>query len=96
MTQDEHWEQHYEAFLSFLTEQKRRPSKYRLEERQMLHWFKYQKKRLARNRFKPERMEKFQKLMELAQRYLRTNQYLYTNPIEAGDRFCGDLFADQE
>ena len=55
MTQDELWKQNYRTFIDFMTTQKRRPSKHRLEEHQMLNWLKYQKKSLAQGKLKPER-----------------------------------------
>ncbi|MBR1520685.1 MAG: hypothetical protein IJ635_05550 [Bacteroidaceae bacterium] len=79
MTHDDLWELNYLDILDFMTEQKRRPSKHRLEEHQMLNWIKYQKKRLAQGRMKPERIERFNHLLAIASQYLRKNQYAYSN-----------------
>lgn len=92
MTQDELWEQNYRTFIDFMTTQKRRPSKHRLEEHQMLNWLKYQKKSLAQGKLKPERIEKFLKLLEIAGLYLRKNQYAYASQEDAGNGFYDDLF----
>lgn len=78
MTHDDLWELNYLDILDFMTEQKRRPSKHRLEEHQMLYWIKYQKKRLAKGRMKPERIERFKHLLAVASQYLRKNQYAYS------------------
>ncbi|MDY6257929.1 MAG: hypothetical protein SPL58_08190 [Bacteroidaceae bacterium] len=95
MTQDELWEQNYRTFIDFMTTQKRRPSKHRLEEHQMLNWLKYQKKSLAQGKFKPERIEKFLKLLEIAGLYLRKNQYVYTHKRPDEGYFYRDLFEDE-
>ncbi|MBR1491839.1 MAG: hypothetical protein IJ610_03705 [Bacteroidaceae bacterium] len=92
MTQDELWEQNYRTFIDFMTTQNRRPSKHRLEEHQMLNWLKYQKKSLAQGKLKPERIEKFLKLLEIAGLYLRKNQYAYASQEDAGNGFYDDLF----
>jgi len=95
MTQDELWEQNYRTFIDFMTTQKRRPSKHRLEEHQMLNWLKYQKKSLAQGKLKPERIEKFLKLLEIAGLYLRKNQYVYTHKRPDEGYFYRDLFEDE-
>ena len=44
MTQEERWQQQYEQMMSFMETNQRRPSKYRLEEHDMLNWVQgYQK-----------------------------------------------------
>lgn len=92
MTQDDLWELNYLDIMGFMTEQKRRPSKHRLEEHQMLNWLKYQKKRLAMGRLKPNRIERFNRLLTVAEQYLRKNQYAYRKPQPSQGDFCGDLF----
>ena len=90
MTRDELWEQNYNACLDFLTKNKKRPSKHRMEEHQMLNWIKYQKKRLAQEKMQPHRRERFKQLLELSENYLRKNQYAYATPPQDG--FCGNFF----
>ncbi|MBR0046374.1 MAG: helicase associated domain-containing protein [Bacteroidaceae bacterium] len=90
MTQDELWEKNYRLILDFMNEQKKRPSKHHLEERQMLNWLKYQKKRLAQGKLKPDRIDKLQYLFKIANIVLRKNQYAYT--YHSVDGFCGDFF----
>lgn len=92
MTQDDLWELNYLDIMDFMTEQKRRPSKHRLEEHQMLNWLKYQKKRMAQGLLKPNRIERFNRLLIVAEQYLRKNQYAYKRVQPSPDEFCGDLF----
>ncbi|MBQ7420139.1 MAG: hypothetical protein IJV17_05280 [Prevotella sp.] len=44
MTQEERWQQQYEQMMSFMETYHRRPSEHRLEEHDMLNWFKATKK----------------------------------------------------
>ena len=40
MTQNERWQRQYEEMMTFMETNHRRPSKHRLEEHDMLNWFK--------------------------------------------------------
>jgi hypothetical protein len=75
MTQDERWQMQYEQMMSFIEENHRRPSKHRIEEHDLLNWFKHTKKMIAKGDYPTERLEKFAKLLELADKYRRKNQY---------------------
>ena len=75
MTQDERWQRQYEQMMNFMEENHRRPSKHRLEEHDMLNWFKATKKQIAKGNCPPERLEKFARLMEVAEKYRRVNQH---------------------
>lgn len=75
MTQDERWQIQYEQMMAFIEKYHRRPSKYRLEEHDLLNWFKHTKKMIAKGAYPPERLEKFAQLIELADKYRRKNQY---------------------
>jgi len=75
MTQDERWQQQYEQMMAFMNENHRRPSKHRLEEHDMLNWYKATKKRIAKGELAEDRLEKFKTLQELAEKYRRLNQY---------------------
>lgn len=79
MTHDELWEQNYRHIMAFMMNEKRRPSKYNPEERQMHNWLKYQKKCLAQGQLSPQRSEMFKKLLKLLEQYQRKNQYAYVN-----------------
>ena len=78
MTQDERWQAQYEQMLAFMETNHRRPSKHRLEEHDMLNWFKSTKKKIAKGDYPPERLKKFAILLETANRYRRKNQYEWT------------------
>ena len=67
MTQDEKWQMQYDHH--------RRPSKHRIEEHDLLNWFKHTKKMIAKGGYPPDRLEKFAKLLEVANKYRRKNQY---------------------
>ena len=75
MTQDERWQQQYEQMMAFMNENHRRPSKYRLEEHDMLNWYKATKKRIAKGELSEDRLEKFKTLQEVAEKYRRLNQH---------------------
>ena len=75
MTQDERWQQQYEQMLAFMNENHGRPSKHRLEEHDMLNWYKATKKRIAKGELSEDRLEKFKTLQEIAEKYRRLNQY---------------------
>ena len=76
MTQDEKWLEHYNEVVDFIETNHRNPSKYRLEEHNMLSWCKQQRKLLNAGALKPERVGMFEKLQELAEKYRRVNQYV--------------------
>ena len=48
----------YGEVMSFLEEKHRNPSKYRIEEHDMLNWIKANRKALNAGKLKPERVEK--------------------------------------
>ena len=75
MTQDERWMTRYNEVVTFIETNKRNPSKHRIEEHDMLNWLKANRKALNAGKMKPERVEKFRKLMEMMERYRRKNQY---------------------
>jgi hypothetical protein len=75
MTQDEKWQAKYEEVIGFIEANHRNPSKYRLEEHNMLNWVKANRKALNAGKMKAERVEKFEKLQELMEGCKRKNQY---------------------
>ena len=76
MTQDERWLVRYNEVMGFLEENHRNPSKHRIDEHDHLNWLKANRKVLNAGKMKPERVEKFRKLLELTERYRRKNQYV--------------------
>ena len=82
MTQEERWQVQYEQMMAFMEENHRRPSKYKQEEHDMLNWFKSNKKMMNKGIFPEERLERFNKLLELAEKYRRLNQYDAKEEVE--------------
>ena len=75
MTQDEKWIARYNEVKTFIETNKRNPSKYRIEERDMLNWVKANRKVMNKGKMKPERVEKFKELLAMTEQYRRKNQY---------------------
>ena len=75
MTQDEKWLAKYKEVIDFIETNQRNPSKYRIEEHDMMNWLKTNRKVLNAGKMKPERVEKFRKLLEMMEQYRRKNQY---------------------
>ena len=76
MTQDEIWQKRYDEVVGFIETNKRNPSKYDAEERgEYYTWLKHNRKQLNAGTLKPERVEKFRKLLELREQCKRKNQY---------------------
>lgn len=59
----------------FIEENKRNPSRHRIEEHDMLNWVKQQRKLVNAGKLKEERGELFSQLMALMEQYKRKNQY---------------------
>ena len=75
MDQETRWMTRYEEVVDFIEANKRNPSKHRIEEHDMLNWLKANRKAMNAGKMKPERVEKFRKLLELTEQYRRKNQY---------------------
>ena len=76
MIQEERWQKRYEEVKDFIKVNKRNPSKHDEEERgKYLNWIKANRKVLNSGKMKPERVEKFRKLLALTEQYRRKNQY---------------------
>ena len=75
MTQDEKWIAKYKEVIDFIETNHRNPSKYRIEEHDMLNWLKANRKVLNAEKMKPERVEKFKELLALTEQHRRKNQY---------------------
>ena len=76
MMQDERWLMKYNEVKSFIEMNHQNPSKHRVEEHLMLNWVKANRKVMNKSELKPEREEKFRKLLELTEQYRRKNQYI--------------------
>ena len=76
MTQDERWLQQWQTVMDFMEANKRRPSKYYLEERNNWNWMRHQQKLMGKGEMKEERIEMFEELVALMEQYRRKNQYI--------------------
>ena len=65
----------YKEVVEFVESNRRNPSKHRIEEHDMLNWLKANRKVMNAGKMKPERVEKFRKLLEMTEQYRRKNQY---------------------
>lgn len=76
MTQDERWNIRYEKVKAFIEENHRNPSKYNLEEHDMLNWLKANRKRMNAGELKEPRLEIFRELLELVEQNKHKNQWV--------------------
>ena len=75
MTQDERWLAQWKEVMDFMETNKRRPSKFVDSERGLRNWWKHQQKLLNAGDLKPDRIEKFNELLKVGEKYKRVNQY---------------------
>lgn len=76
MTQDERWHKRYDEVMEFITSNHRNPSKYNLEEHDMLNWLKANRKRMNAGELKPDRVSMFKNLLSLVEENKRKNQWV--------------------
>ena len=76
MTQDERWNTRFEEVKAFIENNKRNPSKHRIEEHDMLNWLKANRKMMNAGKLKEDRVEAFKKLLEMMEECKRVNQYV--------------------
>lgn len=76
MTQDERWLSKFNEIMALMAENHRRPSKYNMEERNLWNWLRHTQKQMNSGELKPERVELFEKVLDLCERYKRVNQWL--------------------
>ena len=75
MDQETRWLTKYNEVVEFIQTNHRNPSRHRIEEHDMLNWLKANRKRVNAGKLKPERVEMFNRLMELMEQYKRVNQW---------------------
>ena len=75
MTQDDRWMVQWKEVIDFMEANKRRPSKFVDSERSLRNWWKHQQKLLNAGELKADRIEKFNQLLELGERYKHVNQW---------------------
>ena len=76
MDQDTRWLTRYNEVKAFIEREHRNPSKYKLEEHDMLNWLKANRKKVNAGEMKEPRLSSFRELLELAEKYRRVNQYV--------------------
>ena len=76
MDQETRWLMRYNEVKRFIEENKRNPSKHRIEEHDMLNWVKHQRKLVNAGELKPDRIEQFKELLALIEENKRVNQYV--------------------
>ena len=75
MDQDTRWMVRYNEVKSFIETNHRNPSKHRIEEHDMLNWVKANRKAFNAGKLKPDRVDLFNRLLELVEQYKRVNQW---------------------
>lgn len=75
MTQEERWKNRYEEVVGFIETNHRNPSKYRDEEKLLVHVLKRGRKLINAGELKEPRLTMFKELLELSEQYKHKNQY---------------------
>ena len=75
MTQEERWLTRYNEVKGFIEREHRNPSKFIPEERGLKNWVRHQQKLVNKGELKPSRLEKFNELLQIGERYKHVNQY---------------------
>lgn len=75
MSQEERWMVRYQEVKDFIEANHRNPSKYKPEEKLMVHFLKRGRKLINANELQEPRLSKFKELLNLSEQYRRKNQY---------------------
>lgn len=75
MTQDERWLLRYNEVKGFIETNNRNPSKYRDEEKLMVHFLKRGRKLMNAGELQEPRLSKFKELLAIVENNKRKNQY---------------------
>ena len=81
MDQETRWMTRYNEVVAFIDANKRNPSRHRIEEHDHLNWLKANRKALNAGKMKPERVEKFRKLLGMIEQYRRVNQWEHRGEV---------------
>ena len=65
----------YKEVVDFIEANHRNPSRHRIEEHDMLNWVKANRKAMNTGRMKEDRVEAFEKLLEMMGENKRVNQW---------------------
>lgn len=79
MTHEQRWMMMWQMYMDFLHNNKRRPSKYQPEERDLVNWAKHNRKLVNKGELKDDRKARFDQLVAEAEKYQRVNQHQYVN-----------------
>lgn len=74
MTQDERWLARYNQVKAVIEREHRNPSKYRIQEHDMLNWLKTSRKKMNAGELKEERLSMFKDLLTHVEENKRKNQ----------------------
>lgn len=75
MTQEERWMVRYQEVKDFIEANHRNPSKYKPEEKLMVHFLKRGRKLINANELQEPRLTMFKELIALCEKYKHINQY---------------------
>lgn len=75
MVQDERWLKRYQDVMEFMDKNPRNPSRPRIEEPAMLNRRMENRKKMNAGELRSERIEAFNRLLEMIEQYKRKNQY---------------------
>ena len=75
MTQDERWNIRYQEVMEFIKTHHQNTSRHCVEEHDCLNWLKANRKVMNTGKMKPDRVWKFENLLELCEEYRKKNQY---------------------
>ena len=75
MDQETRWRTRYNEVKEFIEREHRNPSKYRDEEKLMVHFLKRGRKQMNAGELQEPRLSKFKGLLSLIEQYKRKNQY---------------------
>ena len=81
MDQETRWMTRYNEVVAFIDANKRNPSRHRLEEHDYLNWLKANRKAMNAGKMKPERVDKFRKLLGMMEQYRRVNQWEHRGEV---------------
>lgn len=83
VSQDDLWNQKWQAYMDYMEKYKRRPSKHHVEDMLMFNWFKHNKKLFNQGKMPVGRIPKFKQLLGEARDYQRVNQHEYVDSTKA-------------
>lgn len=73
------WNAMWQAYMDYMEKNKRRPSKYYIEDRALVNWYKHYKKLQNKGLLSQDRQQAFNLLVQTTQKYRRLNQYSYAS-----------------